>query len=133
MTLLQRDLFNSPYSGVFCATNDVLTLVPPGIPKDDMEYISEALDTRVEVITIGGSRVVGTLVAMNSRGILVSNIATSREVKKLEKITTNLDFLNSPIITKYFLEFQLACLLKNVGISSNSSSCFISSSMSIFS
>ena len=91
MTLLQRDLFNSPYSGVFCATNDVLTLVPPGIPKDDMEYISEALDTRVEVITIGGSRVVGTLVAMNSRGILVSNIATSREVKKLEKIATNLD------------------------------------------
>ena len=91
MTLLQRDLFNSPYSGVFCATNDVLTLVPPGIPKDDMEYISEALDTRVEVITIGGSRVVGTLVAMNSRGILVSNIVTSREVKKLEKITTNLD------------------------------------------
>ena len=76
MTLLQRDLFNSPYSGVFCATNDVLTLVPPGIPKDDMEYISEALDTRVEVITIGGSRVVGTLVAMNSRGILVSNIVT---------------------------------------------------------
>ena len=91
MTLLQRDLFNSPYSGVFCATNDVLTLVPPGIPKDDMEHISEALDTRVEVITIGGSRVVGTLVAMNSRGILVSNIATSREVKKLEKIATNLD------------------------------------------
>ena len=91
MTLLQRDLFNSPYSGVFCATNDILTLVPPGLPKDEMEYISEALDTRVEVITIGGSRVVGTLVAMNGRGILVSNIATSREVKKLEKIATNLD------------------------------------------
>ena len=29
--------------------------------------------------------------AMNSRGILVSNIVTSREVKKLEKIITNLD------------------------------------------
>ena len=91
MALLQRDLFNSPYSGVFCATNDVLTLVPPGIPKDDMESISEALDTKVEVITIGGSRVVGTLVAMNSRGILVSNLATSRETEKLEKIIEKLD------------------------------------------
>ena len=91
MALLQRDLFNSPYSGVFCTTNDVLTLVPPGIPKDDLESISEALETKVEVITIGGSRVVGTLVAMNSKGVLVSNLATSREVKKLEKIISNLD------------------------------------------
>ena len=91
MALLQRDLFNSPYSGVFCKTNDVLTLVPPGIPKDDLESISEALETKVEVITIGGSRVVGTLAAMNSKGILVSNLATSREVKKLEKIISNLD------------------------------------------
>ncbi len=91
MALLQRDLFNSPYSGVFCTTNDVLTIVPPGIPQDDMEAISEALETTVEVITIGGSRVVGTLVAMNSQGVLLSNLATSREIEKLEKIVSNLD------------------------------------------
>ena len=66
MALLQKDLFNSPYSGVFCATNDLVTLVPPGIPEDDMEAISEALGTKVEVITIGGSSVLGTLVAMNN-------------------------------------------------------------------
>ena len=42
MALLLKDLFNSPYSGVFCATNDSLTLIPPGIPEDDMEAISEA-------------------------------------------------------------------------------------------
>ena len=47
MALLQKDLFNSPYSGVFCATNDLVTLVPPGIPKDDMEAISETLGTEV--------------------------------------------------------------------------------------
>ena len=59
MALLQRDLFNSPYAGVFCTTNDVLTLIPPGIPKDDIEAISGALGTTVEPVTIGGSRVVG--------------------------------------------------------------------------
>jgi translation initiation factor 6 len=91
MALLQRDLFNSPYSGVFCTTNDVLTIVPPGIPQDDMEAISEALETTVEVITIGGSRVVGTLVAMNSQGVLLSNLATSREIEKFEKIGSDLD------------------------------------------
>ena len=39
MALLQKDLFNSPYSGVFCATNDLLTLIPPGIPEDEQQRI----------------------------------------------------------------------------------------------
>ena len=91
MALLQRDLFNSPYSGVFCTTNDTLTLVPPGIPQDDMEAISKALETTVEVITIGGSRVIGTLVAMNAQGLLLSNLVTSREIGKLDKIVSDLD------------------------------------------
>ena len=88
MTLLQRDLFNSPYSGVFCATNDSLTFIPPGIPSDDMEAISEALGTRIEVVTIGGSSVLGTLIAMNSKGILVSNLITTMESDKIEAIAS---------------------------------------------
>jgi len=90
MTLLQRDLFNSPYSGVFCATNDSLTFIPPGIPSDDMEAISEALGTRIEVVTIGGSSVIGTLIAMNSNGILVSNLITTMESDKIEAIASDL-------------------------------------------
>ena len=50
MALLQKDLFNSPYSGVFCATNDLVTLVPPGIPDDAagpvkpiVAYVSSAI------------------------------------------------------------------------------------------
>ena len=90
MTLLQRDLFNSPYSGVFCATNDSLTFIPPGIPRDDMEAISEALGTRIEVVTIGGSSVLGTLIAMNSKGILVSNLITTMESDKIEAIASDI-------------------------------------------
>ena len=87
MALVQKDLFNSPYAGVFCSTNDKLTLVPPGIPEDDMEAISEALGTKIEIITLGGSRVLGTLVAMNNNGILVSNIITDLELEKFEQIS----------------------------------------------
>jgi len=90
MALLQKDLFNSPYSGVFCASNDLVTIIPPGIPKDDMGAISEALGTEVQVITIGGSSVLGTLVAMNNKGVLVSNLITSLELEKLEEITSTL-------------------------------------------
>ena len=87
MALVQKDLFNSPYAGVFCATNDSLTLVPPGIPKDDMAELSEALGTKLEIITLGGSRVLGTLIAMNNNGILVSNIVTDLELEKFDKIS----------------------------------------------
>ena len=99
MAFLQKDLFNSPYSGVFCATNDLVTLVPPGIPDDDMEAISEALGTKVEVITIGGCSVLGTLIAMNNKGILVSNLITTLELEKLEEITAALD-LNLGVLSE---------------------------------
>ena len=94
MALVQRDLFNSPYAGVFCTTNDNLTLVPPGIPADDMEIIAEALGTKLEIITLGGSRVLGTLIAMNNSGILVSNIVTDLELEKFAKISKfhNIEF-----------------------------------------
>ena len=91
MALVQKDLFNSPYAGVFCATNDNLTLVPPGIPKDDMAELSEALGTKLEIITLGGSRVLGTLIAMNNSGILVSNIVTDLELEKFSKISKSYD------------------------------------------
>ena len=91
MALVQKDRFNSPYAGVFCGTNDSLTLVPPGIPKDDMEELSEALGTKLEIITLGGSRVLGTLIAMNNSGILVSNIVTDLELEKFSKISKSYD------------------------------------------
>ena len=99
MALLQKDLFNSPYSGVFCASNALVTIIPPGIPKDDMEALSEALGTKVEVITIGGSSVLGTLIAMNNKGILVSNLITTLELEKLEEITAALD-LNLGVLSE---------------------------------
>ena len=44
------------------------------------------INTDIEVITIGGSSVLGTLITMNNHGILVSNLVTSLEVEKLESI-----------------------------------------------
>ena len=88
MALLQKNLFNSPYAGVFCATNDHLTFLPPGIPQDDIQDISEALSTKIEIITVGGSSVLGTLIAMNNYGILVSNLATNLEIETLASLAS---------------------------------------------
>ena len=86
MSFIQRDLFNSPYSGVFCATSERLTLLPPGLLKEEYEDIGKALDTEIEIITIGGSRVIGSLICLNDNGIVCSNIANEREREKLEEI-----------------------------------------------
>jgi len=114
MALLQKDLFNSPYLGVFCASNDLLTLLPPGIPNDDMEAISEALGTKIEVITIGGSSVLGTLIAMNNKGVLVSNLITSLEFDKLEKIASDLE-LNLGVLSERSNAIGNNFLLNDVG------------------
>tara|TARA_B100000959_G_C14938023_1_gene606573 strand:- start:1246 stop:1818 length:573 start_codon:yes stop_codon:yes gene_type:complete len=55
-----------------------------------MEAISDTLGTSIEVTTIGGSSVLGTLVAMNNKGLLVSNLVTSLELDNLEKISSSL-------------------------------------------
>ena len=36
MALIQRDLFNSPYSGIFCVTSEKLTLLPPGLSEEEL-------------------------------------------------------------------------------------------------
>ena len=114
MTLLQRDIFNSPYSGVFCATNDSLTFIPPGIPNDDMEAISEALGSRFEVVTIGGSSVLGTLITMNNKGILVSNLITGMESDKIEAIATDLG-LNFGVLSERSNAIGNNFLINDVG------------------
>ena len=91
MALLQKNLFNSPYAGVYSLSNDKVTFLPPGIPEDDMSEISEALGTKVEIITIGGSSVLGTLAAMNNNGLVVSNLVTSIEAEKLSSLTSEFD------------------------------------------
>ena len=86
MGLQQLDLFNSPYAGIFCATNDELTLVPPGIPADDREAVAEALGTTVVEVTVGGGRLLGTLVALNAHGMVVADLISPREHERLTEL-----------------------------------------------
>jgi len=86
MALIQRDLFNSPYSGIFCVTSEKLTLLPPGLSEEEYRDIGKALDTEVEIITVGGSRVIGSLICLNDNGLVCSNIATERERERIEEI-----------------------------------------------
>ncbi len=68
-----------PYIGVFSAGSEELVVIPP----IDGEVFEEALDCTAVKTTIGGTRVVGSLMGLNSKGAVVSDIIEEREIEKL--------------------------------------------------
>ncbi|MFP4001940.1 MAG: translation initiation factor IF-6 [Thermoplasmata archaeon] len=68
-----------PYIGVFSAGSEDLVVIPP----IDGEVFEEALDCQAVKTTIGGTRVVGSLMGLNSKGAVVSDIIEEREIENL--------------------------------------------------
>ena len=86
MPLIQLDLNGSPYVGVFARASDRAVLVPPSVPEGSVAELRRALDVPVVEMTIGGSNIVGSVVAMNSRGAVVADFADDDEIAKLEAL-----------------------------------------------
>jgi translation initiation factor 6 len=84
-SLIQVDLHGSPYIGVFAAASDRLAVVPASAPPGLQRELAQALDVPVLALTVGGSGVLGAVIAMNRSGAVVADIATDDEVAKLRK------------------------------------------------
>ncbi len=80
------DFAGNPYVGVFCAANDFLIIASPHIPRKVLAEAETALGARAVQTTLGGATVIGSIVVMNSTAALVSGLAHSDEVAKLEGI-----------------------------------------------
>jgi len=55
--------------------------------KKAVEYLRDELDVDVVITTISGSELVGSLIAANSRGIIVSDLVRQKEIERLKRIT----------------------------------------------
>jgi translation initiation factor 6 len=75
----------NPYVGVYCAANEFIAFVPrdsaPGMVRD----ISEAMDVNVEMMSVAGTNLIGSLVSMNSFGAVMSNMAGDAELEFLSR------------------------------------------------
>ena len=69
-----------PNIGVFARVLDDIAIVPPEAPEEFKTTVRDALEVSLVETTIQGSTIVGSLVAGNSRGIVVSGLATEEEV-----------------------------------------------------
>lgn len=89
------DFHGNPHLGVYARTNDSITLICPQLTEKDHAATRDALGTELHVMTVGGGRIVGSLVAMNSRAILASNLVTKDERKVLEDTGLEVGILKS--------------------------------------
>ena len=83
MGLHLMDIYRSPNIGVFLKANDKSLLVPKGLASTKSDKLSEALGTTPIPTSIGESRLLGPLVAMNNKGVLVSRLAESGEIREI--------------------------------------------------
>ena len=81
--LRRLEVNGNPFIGVFCAANEDLLLVDRATPKNAMRSIGEALGVRAIPTTVAGSTVIGSLVAMNSNGILASAFVEESELETI--------------------------------------------------
>lgn len=74
-----------PHIGVFTRVFEDIAIVPPDAPPELIERFEEAF--RVEVIrtTIQGSPIIGSLVAGNSHGLIITGMAKEEEITTLSE------------------------------------------------
>jgi len=72
-----------PNIGVFARVLGDIAIIPPESPEEFKTAIRNALDVTLVETTIQGSTIIGSLVAGNSRGVVVSGLATEEEIDTL--------------------------------------------------
>lgn len=83
--MAQMDVSGNPYLGIFCAANDDFALVPIDMLKKHQAKLKKTLEIEVVPSLITGSRLIGSLLVMNSHGAIVNNFTETGEILQLEK------------------------------------------------
>jgi translation initiation factor 6 len=81
------DIYRSSNIGIFLRCNEKFLLVPRGLAKTKTAKLCKFLEAEPVEISIGGSRLIGPLVAMNGNGVLVSRFAEDEEIRVLKAAT----------------------------------------------
>ena len=79
------DVNGNQYVGVYCVANEELAILPDLAESKVVKDIERTLGVRAILTNIAGATVIGSLVAMNSRGAIVTNFAEKHELGRLPK------------------------------------------------
>ena len=81
------DIYRSPNIGIFMRCNDSFLLVPKGLAQTKSDKLCESLKVTAVPTSIGESRLLGALTAMNANGVLVSRLAEDPEIREIKAAT----------------------------------------------
>ena len=87
MGLHLMDVYRSPNIGIFLRANEKHLLVPKGFAQTKTDKLCENLHVAAVPTSIGESRLLGALSAMNSSGIILSRLAEDYEVREIHSAT----------------------------------------------
>jgi len=79
------DVNGNPYVGVYCATSDNFAIVADSAEPKVIKDIARTLGVEAIPTLVGGATVVGSLVAMNSKGAIVTNFAERSELARFPR------------------------------------------------
>ncbi len=83
MGLYLVDIYRSPNIGIFLKANERSLLVPKGLASTKCDKLSRDLGVTALPTSIGESRLLGPLVAMNNNGAIVSRLAEQGEMAEI--------------------------------------------------
>ncbi len=78
------DIYRSPNIGIFLKANDRALLVPKGLASTKSNRLSQDLEVTAIPASIGESRLLGPLIAMNGNGAIVSRLAEQGEMAEIK-------------------------------------------------
>lgn len=87
MGLSLVDIYRSPNIGIFLKANDKVVLVPKGIAGTKAEKLATDLGVAACQTSVGGTRLLGPLVAMNNKGVVVSRMIEDYEIDEISSGT----------------------------------------------
>lgn len=79
------DFDDNPNVGVFCRANDKVAFVRKGLTKKVKTEIKAALDVKLVELTIADATIIGSLMAFNSRGAVVTDFVDQESIDIIEK------------------------------------------------
>lgn len=90
MDIIKYDVYRGPNIGIYIATNDDFVFVPNGFAKSKAEKLAKYLDVEYLYASVANTRLLGSLMTMNNRGLLLPKTAYHDEYEMFKK-TTKLD------------------------------------------
>jgi translation initiation factor 6 len=85
LAISKIDINGNPYIGIFCAANEEIAIVPFDLNKKLQNKIAKTLELEIIQVSIAGSRLIGSLMAINSHGAIVNNFIETGELLELKK------------------------------------------------